>query len=120
MEEKKEFRNIVVGIAFEAPAELRIAASGERLKDYEAEFNDWYFEDIVNKITHKNWGVQFAQIDMTNPKFVVDIFTNDNQEFTTIYNIISSKPHRDINFEMMQPYYNFQKFLELTKQQTPE
>jgi hypothetical protein len=120
MEEKKEFRNIVAGIAFTVPAELKIAASGERLKDYEAEFNDHYFDGICSKIKHKKWGVQFAQIDLYNPKFVVDIFVDDKHEFATIYNLISSNPLKDITFEMMQPYYSFEKFLELTKQQTPE
>lgn len=119
MVEKKEFRNIRAGIAFTSAKELRIAASGERHEDYEKQFHDLFFDIISGAITHGKWGVHFTQIGFLS-EFVVDIYTDNIQDFTIIYNIISKNGAGDIKLQMMQPYWEFQKFLELTKQQTPD
>lgn len=116
---KRKFKHIIAGIAFSAPSELRIAASGERLDDYEKEFNDLYFDKIKSAISHDKWGVQFAQIDMNNPRFVVDIFVNDPHEFNVIYSIINENPHRAISYEMMAQYWGFEKFMDVSGEQTP-
>lgn len=120
MSNKKVFKHIRVGIAIVNSSELRLAVNGERLGDYENEFDDWYCERLKQVMNHKQWGVMFKQSDEHTPEFEVDIYTNDVNDFASIHNLISSEPHRAIKFRFNAPYWGFEKFLEMTGQQFPD
>jgi hypothetical protein len=119
MSNKESFRNIKVGIAINAPAELKLSVNGERLQDYEAQFYALFFDIIEGFITHKKRGVWFKQIDESIPRFVVDIYVDSKDDFAIIYGLISKHGAGDIKLEMMRPYWGFQSFLDDTGQQTP-
>lgn len=120
MEEKKAFKNIVAGIVIVNPSELKIAVNGERLGDYEAEFTDWYYDRINDFLRHKRWGVFFKQFNEESHSFIVDIFTENNNDYAAVYNIIYMNKHREIKLDLMPPYWNFLQYLEQTGQQFPE
>jgi hypothetical protein len=109
-----DIKNIKAGIAIASPNELKLSVIGERLKDYENQFNDLFLQIINASVGHDQWGVWFKQVDESIPKFIVDIYTNDINDFKLIYKIISQTRAGDIKLEMMEPRWNFQQFLEET------
>jgi len=109
-----DIKNIKAGIAIATQNELKLSVNGERLEDYENQFNALFFEIINASVGHDQWGVWFKQIDESIPKFIVDIYTNDIKDFNLIYKIIDENGAGDIKLEMMPKYWDFQSFKEQT------
>lgn len=109
-----DVKNIKAGIAIATQDELKLSVNGERLFDYENQFNDLFFDLIISSVRHQNWGVWFKQIDEGIPKFIVDIYTDDIKDFEIIHKVIHQNGAGDIKLEIMRPYWNFQHFLEET------
>jgi hypothetical protein len=111
MEEKK--RNIIASIVIVNPAELQMSVNGERLNDYEAYFNDIYYDHIQENMKHENWGVWFKQDNEAIPSFIVDIFTDSQDDYVLIRNVIEYyNKDNDPKLTIMSPYWNYQKFVE--------
>ncbi|HTQ66049.1 MAG TPA: hypothetical protein VMI12_14720, partial [Puia sp.] len=102
------------GIRIERPEELKLSVNGERLNDYEMFFNDLYFDPISKAVGHDKWGVWFKQIDEFKPKFIIDIYPVDLKnlhDYLLIRNIIEINPPRDMEIEIMAPYWDFERFV---------
>lgn len=111
----EKIKNIKAGIAIQNNAELKLSVNGERLNDYEKFFNELYFDIIQTSLDHSNWGVWFKQIDEYAPKFIVDIYVDQQNDYLMIYRIIKDSPP-PMKFELMDHYWNFQYFLNETHQ----
>ena len=103
--------NIQVGIKIENLQELQMSVIGDRINDYTLHFK-FLFQDEINKqLNHNNWGVYFSQDDDVKPHFMIDIYTNNNQEYFLIKQIIELKISHDIGFTIMGRYWDFTNFL---------
>jgi hypothetical protein len=111
----EKIRNIVAGIVIANQAELQMSVNGERLHDYESYFNDVFYEHIQENMKHSNWGVWFKQDDETKPHFMVDIFTDSQDDYLLIRRVIEYwNKDNDPQLTIMAPYYTFQQFIEET------
>ena len=82
------------------------------INDYSNHFNDLYFEKISSKISNSNWGVIFKQTDESIPKFEVDIYTDNNFDYSLIRDCIQRNPPDKIEIVVNEPYWGFAKYLE--------
>jgi len=97
--------------------EMQMTVNGERLDEYETYFNDIFYNHIQELIRHTNWGVWFQQDNEAKPHFIVDIYVDTESDYLSIKRVIefynkANDPQLTIN----APFWNFEKFSELTQQ----
>lgn len=109
---ENDFKHIRAGVAIIYENELKGSVSNERIMDYSNHFNDLYFEKISSKISNSNWGVIFKQTDESIPKFEVDIYTDNNFDYSLIRDCIQRNPPDKIEIVVNEPYWGFAKYLE--------
>jgi hypothetical protein len=120
MEEKKGFQNIKASIAIATEAELKRSVNEERVNDYRREFNNLYFELLNQLFPTVKWGIIFKQIEEHEPRFEVDIFTDQINDYALIHNTITHNPPKSIRLTIMAYYWGFDEFLRQSEQQFPE
>lgn len=110
-------KNIKAGIFIGDPKELKLAANGERLYDYEKEFHSRFYNLIQSSLDHNNWGVWFKQFSEENSDFIVDIYTDNREDYIWIANTITSNiPTNYISLKIMPPEWGFATYIQAQDQ----